>query len=190
MKNYDGPSFYKKDHPKVTPIHKKREPEKNPKYNLPKSVRTRGEMHEEARGYMETPSTKKTAEPKPSFRRTHTPTSLTQLEGWRNTKKNHSLLAELEARLHKADDTYLLFEEYMDQPEPAPTPTNEKRPQPKPKPKAKNEAKAKRVQKAIKKKALKPSTGLHRSLSNIIAEDEEAMKQRNKNLNSLFTEDR
>src|SRR5699024_12313636 len=35
------------------------------------------------------------------------------LDGWKNNNKNHTLIAEVEKRLEKETNAYLLFEEYL-----------------------------------------------------------------------------
>ena len=47
--------------------------------------------------------------------------------------------------------------------------------------------KAQHVQKKLNHALTKPNTGLHRSLSKIIAEDQEELKNRKTNLGSLFS---
>ena len=48
--------------------------------------------------------------------------------------------------------------------------------------------KAERVQEELNHNLLKPNTGLHRSLSKIIAEDQEALESGKNNLGSLFSD--
>lgn len=213
MKNYDGPSFYKKDHPKLKSIKKQKNRfEQAHKRSMPNQVRTREDLKKEAFDYMETPSIK----PKPenySFRSKEIPKSLQYLEGWQKTKKNHQLIEAIEARLEKEKSSYLLFDGYLVEEELAENPAESEK-----KEFAKEERPAKEDQKAAAKQkirsketkqtatpaqkkaeqvkekltstAAKPTSGLHRSLSKIIAEDQEAMQNGKNNLNSLFSEDR
>lgn len=220
MKNYDGPSFYKKDHPKLKSIKKQKNRfEQAHKRSMPNQVRTREDLKNEAFDYMETPSIK----PKPekySFRSKEIPKSLQYLEGWQKTKKNHQLIEAIEARLEKEKSSYLLFDGYLEEEESAENIAEEaeKPAESEKKEFAKEERPAKEDQKAAAKQkirsketkqtatpaqkkaeqvkekltstAAKPTSGLHRSLSKIIAEDQEAMQNGKNNLNSLFSEDR
>jgi len=217
MKNYDGPSFYKKDHPKLKPIKRQKNRfEQAHKRNMPDQVRTREDLKKEAFDYMETPSIK----PKPenySFRSKEIPKSLQYLEGWQKMKKNYQLIEAIEARLEKEKSSYLLFDGYLaeeestentaegseKQAEPIkkePVQEERSRKDAVPKQKRRSEAtkqtstnaqkKAEQVKEKLTATAAKPTSGLHRSLSKIIAEDQEAMQNGKNNLNSLFSEDR
>ena len=110
MMNYDGPSLYKNDHPKVEPLGKKpkKKETKHSKYSLPNQVRTREDIQNEAHEYMETPSRMPHR-----FRSTKIPTSLQPLTDWEQTKRNHKLIQEIRDRLQKDPADYLLFEEYL-----------------------------------------------------------------------------
>lgn len=176
MGKYDGPSFYKKDHPKVKPMKKDRFRNEY-KQTMPKNVRTRDERHNEARNYMETPSSKATSQ-KYGFRRKYIPTSLQNLEGWQQTKKNDELITAIEKRLAKEKDSYLLFADAMK--EPLQPPKAEKT----------KTKKQKKHHRSKVKRQTKVNAGLHRTLSKIIAEDDAAIKNGKNNLDSLFSEDK
>lgn len=215
MVNYDGPSFYKQDHPKVEPIKNKKKKASQSKYSLPKEVRTREDMQQDAHDYMETPS--KTTK---RFRSPKFPASVQYLTDFEKSKKNHALIKEIAARLHKEEADYLLFDEYLaddsvdeesfvddfveykeysveellqkanQKSEPKPKPKSKPKPKPKSKPKPKTKSNAALLQEKMASGMHKPSSGLHRSLSKIIAEDQEALKNVKNHLGSLFSEDR
>lgn len=150
------------------------------------------------------------------FRSKYIPKSLQNLEGWKTNDRNHTLIAEIKNRLVKETNTYLLFEEYLapevatalkaEEPEklsmndePAqieqPTKTSEQTQQPETKVDEKlsfderTKEKAERVQEELNHNLVKPNTGLHRSLSKIIAEDQEALKNGRNHLGSLFSDE-
>lgn len=211
MSKYDGPSYFKNDHPKIESIQGKPKEKKLPKYELPDSVRTREELQKEADRYMETPSYMNRR-----FRSTQVPKSLSNLDGWKQKRRNDDLIEKIRQRLAKEDSDYLLFEEFLkEEVEPSETETvTEPIPEPfenpsnsvnlvredlaklnfNKKPAAINQEKAKKssrkkVVRSTKKNVpekLKPTTGLSRSLSNIIADDKKAMEHWNSNLDSLF----
>ena len=232
MSKYDGPSYFKKNHPKIKPLKEKKEDPKKEswvdqdsyfkndyKETMPKRVQTRTDLQEEAAEYMQTPSTpfkssvpprqmtKKANEQTNRFRSKQIPKSLQHLEGWGTHSANQSRLEEVRKRLVKEKDTYLLFEDRL-----APEVTqaledvapqkkqasrnNRKNPQQKKTQKAetkninpRTQEKAERVQEELNHNLLKPNTGLHRSLSKIIAEDQEALESGKNNLGSLFSDE-
>lgn len=220
MKNYDGPSFYKKDHPKLKPIKKQENRfEQAHKRSMPDQVRTREDLKKEAFDYMETPSIKPKPENYP-FRSKEIPKSLQYLEGWQKTKKNQQLIDAIEARLAKEKTSYLLFDGHLAEGEPTENEaleadkqaksvengaakedrvkavkkadTKQKRHGREAKQTATPESaqkKAEQVKEKLTSTAAKPTSGLHRSLSKIIADDQEAMQNGKNNLNSLFSED-
>lgn len=204
MSNYDGPSYFKNNHPKIEPIQaeKKSEPEKQPKYALPKNVRTRDHLKKEAREYMKTPSTTVSNDPPPErfpFKNKHIPKSLQKLGGWSQQNPDRTLLSEIQARLDKDKQTYLLFEDRLSDEmrktlEAMESEDLEANTEPaeivkkaETAPVDEIKEKVARIQKATTKNFMKPNTGLHRSLSNIM--DEEQRGIRNSKLNSLFTEE-
>lgn len=170
MGKYDGPSFYKKDHPKVKPIKKKTCDQKY-KESMPKSVRTRADIKKNATEYMETPSGHASVRKK-TFRRQHIPASLQHLEGWQRTKRNDQLVIKIKERLAKTEDSYLLFADHMIEKE-----------EPEPKKETSKQWSEKTVSQT------KANAGLHRSLSNIIEEDQEAVLNGKNKLDSLFYKD-
>lgn len=240
MSKYDGPSYFKKNNPKISPLNKKKKDTKKDswvdqdsyfkndyKQSMPKRVPTRTDLQEEAAEYMQTPSTsynssvpprqmtKKANDQSNRFRSKHIPKSLQHLKGWATNPTDQSLLEEVRKRLTKEKDSYLLFEERL-----APeikqaydrrassqslvqeTLENKKTLKNK---KVSNQKidskmtkpvkldphtqeKAERVQEELNHNPLKPNTGLHRSLSKIIAEDQEALESGKNNLGSLFSD--
>lgn len=150
-----------------------------------------------------------------TFRSKYIPKSLQNLDGWKTNSDNHTLIAEVKKRLEKETDTYLLFEEYLapevvatlkiedskkpSMNEPAqieqPVKSNAKINQAKNKVEEKQsfdkqaKEKAERVQEELNNNLVRPNTGLHRSLSKIIAEDQEALKNRSNHLGSLFSDE-
>lgn len=146
------------------------------------------------------------------FQKKHVPASLQKLDGWKSRVRNVELLDTLEERLQKDEDSYLLFADNLADE------VKEEEKKPKPKQKQKNqseqnkktkrailypknseaelkeklaptpEEKAERVQEDIKKDIRKSPSGLNRSLSRIIAEDQEAIENGKNNLGSLFSE--
>ena len=239
MSKYDGPSYFKKNHPKIKSLKEKEENaqkshwtkqdsyfKNDHKKTMPKHVQTRTDLQEEAAEYMQTPSTpfkssvpprqmtKKANETKSRFRSKQIPKSLQHLEGWKTNSANPGRLQEVRKRLAKDKASYLLFEGYLapvveqklkeelDQPlEKVASPKkktlrskeifNSPKDSPKdetPKVNPHTQEKAERVQEELNHNLLKPNTGLHRSLSKIIAEDQEAMESGKNNLGSLFSE--
>jgi hypothetical protein len=170
MGKYDGPSFYKKDYPKVKPL-KKNQFDNDYKKSMPQTVRTRDTIKQDAKAYMETPSERKAVKKK-TFRRQYIPASLQNLEGWQRTKKNDRLVAKIEKRLKKTEGSYLLFADQLKEKE-------------KPKVQKKRPHKTHKI-----KHQTKANAGLHRTLSKIIAEDQEAIENGKNNLDSLFSEDK
>lgn len=244
MPNYDGPSFYRRNHPEIKPYnnYSPAKEEKSAKQKaswpdranqfkntheelLPKNVRIRADLQREAMDYMNTPPAasdhagdhftqrKSTQSQIPQrrsyFKNKYIPQSLQQLDGWKKTGYNYELIYEIEKRLEKQPDSYLLFEEFIADelkdrfkveeskaalnPQPETTAPKEELSD---KPKTRNhqrvidsktKKKVKRVQAELKSNLSRPNTGLHRSLSNIMAEDQKALDNMKKNLGSLFT---
>lgn len=106
MGHYDGPSIYKKEQSQTKPINVKRQARRLPKYELPKTVRTRDNLQKEAQNYMKTPSSVNRR-----FRSTKIPNSLQHLEGWKQNRHNHQLIQAIRERLMVDSSEYLLFEE-------------------------------------------------------------------------------
>lgn len=192
MVNYDGPSYFRKNHPKVKSIKddRTRETEQKASYELPNNVRTRKSMHEEARHYMQTPSQATTNDPPPErfpFKRTHTPTSLQKLDGWANQQKANPLYIEIEQRLKKEDTTYLLFEEHLS--DEMKQKLEKKKPEPRHTPIV-AEDHVTLVREGLKTDFLKKNTGLHRSLSKIMDDEQKTIRKNQKSLNKLFDQDK
>lgn len=198
MNKYDGPSFFRKDHPKVEPIQAKKEVKpKQPKYELPKNIRTQDDLKAEALQHMEhrkTPSPFIPNDPPPErypFKNKYIPKSLQNLEGWQTDQIDTGLYATIQARLKKQADSYLLFEEHLsdemktkvdiisDQPRNTQTVAR---------PDTISE-KVAEIQVETAKQVMKPSTGLHRSLSNIMAEEQRGIQKSRDKLSSLFNEE-
>lgn len=204
MSKYDGPSFFRQDNPKVEPIQKKKQAApKQPKYELPKNVRTRNDLKDEAHQHMKTrktPSTSIPHDPPPErfpFKNKHIPTSLQKRNGSQQPNTNIGLYAVIQARLEKTEASYLLFEEHLSgemktklavgEEVPRDTqPVEKKRVQEEPI----VEEKVAEIKKEATKTVLKPGTGLHRSLSNIMAEEQKGIRKSKHKLNSLFTEEK
>lgn len=204
MSKYDGPSFFRKDNPKVKPIQTEKQPEqKQPKYKLPKNVRTHNDLKDEARQHMQarkTPSTSIPHDPPPErfpFKNKHIPASLQNRAGWQQQNTNTGLYAEIQSRLEKTETSYLLFEKHLSgemktklavvEEVPRDTHTVEKkRVQEQPV----VQEKVAEIKKEVTKTVLKPGTGLHRSLSNIMAEEQKGIRKSKHKLNSLFTEEK
>lgn len=199
--NYDGPSFYKKDHKKI----KSDKQEKNgfsrsERHQLPKK-QTRQEVMNEAKEYMTTPPNylKEKTEDFPvetnkkdiHFKRKYIPKSLQKLDGWKRREWKQDLLLKLEERLSKESDDYLLFtnDSQINENEDKQQNNLANNQLGKQKAKKNNNAQKKiaSAHREFKKDLTKPTTGLHRSLSNIISEDEAALKSGKNNLESLFT---
>lgn len=212
MTKYDGPSYFRKNHPKIKAIkgNKRQETEQKPNYELPNSVQTRKNIQEEARHYMKTPSQSITNDPPPErfpFKPRYTPTSLQKLEGWANQHQANPLFIEIEQRLKKEPESYLLFEEhlsdemkqFLDKTESelrgsqrvdegkASADRDEMQTDSGYKSRVVEE-KAALVQEELKKNLLKPSTGLHRSLSNIMDDEKRTILKNKNSLNKLFNE--
>ncbi len=138
MGNYDGPSFYKKgladDQPQMRPFRGSTKDQRVPKYRLPASVRTREDLQNEAHEVMETPSSLNRR-----FRSTKLPNSLQHLDGWKQSRRNHGLIAEIKERLTIDASDYLLFGEFMKK-VPKNVPKLELQLEPEPEPEAKKPA--------------------------------------------------
>lgn len=202
MSKYDGPSFFRQDNAKVKPVYKKKQAaSKQSNYELPKNVRTRNDLKDEAREHMKTrktPSTSIPHDPPPErfpFKNKHIPTSLQQRNGWQQQNTNTGLYTAIQARLEKTQDSYLLFEEHLSgemktkvavEEVPRDTHTVEKK-QVLDVPVV--QEKVAEIKKNVTKTLLKPGAGLHRSLSNIMAEEQLGIQKSKQKLNSLFTEE-
>ena len=194
--NYDGPSYYKKNDQEIK---LDKEEKKNRKVtSKPNTVFKRKrptEIKRQADDHLTPPPsqlTRKTIESprrvqrnEHFFRRRKIPPSLQNLNGWKKTEWNQNLLAELENRLLKEEEEYLLFapeieeEEKKEVKETSVSSSNDVK-------NGKSQEKINKVQTKMKEDLNKPATGLHRSLSKIIAEDQEALKNGKNNLDSLF----
>ncbi len=194
--NYDGPSYYKKNEQKSI-LHKEEKinGQVASKYNTVFKRNRRTEIEREAETHLTPPPSKlarKTIEsPKRVERNEHffrskkIPASLQNLNGWKKTKWNQNLLAELEKRLLKEEEEYLLFAPEIDKKKKKEV-KNKSIPSSNEEKNMKSQEKISKVQTKMKKDLNKPATGLHRSLSKIIAEDQAALKNGKNNLDSLF----
>ncbi|MDN6196026.1 MAG: hypothetical protein L0I93_06015, partial [Atopostipes suicloacalis] len=155
--NYDGPSFYKN-----------------------KKVKSHREIEKEAKDFMTTPpklpkkkgkqSDKQAKEKRTYFRNRHIPDSLQHLGGWKREEMKKDLFSSLEKRLKKSEKDFLLFESHLELEE-MDEESNQGDKEFIPK-----KDKLKKAHQNFKKNVIKPNkptSGLHRSLSKIIAEDEQ-----------------
>lgn len=184
MANYDGPSYFKKDHPKVKKMKKSEET----KYSLPKTIRTPKNMQEEARHYMKTPSKHITSDPPPErypFKPTQTPASLQKLDGWDKQNIDVELYTEVYGRLQKDTDTYLLFADHLS--DEMKKKVEEKKEVPRQTPIVKEEN-ITLMREGMAESLLKTSSGLHRSLSNIIADEQKTIHKNRDGLEKLFNQ--
>lgn len=230
MSKYDGPSYFKRKHPKIKSINgSKEEAKENKKRSwadqdnyfkttyedtIPDSFQKRTTIQQKAVDYMQAPaaqssnkereikkqesiSKKSSYETPYRFRNKYIPSSLQHLDGWKNSNRNHTLIADIEKRLAKETHSYLLFEEFLapEIKEALDTNENKKQRTNKKDDKRQNKnydqqimKKAERVKENLESSIAKPSTGLHRSLSGIIAEDQEFLNNRKNNLKSLFSD--
>ena len=215
MSKYDGPSFLRKDHSTIQPIKREKQAEeKQAKYKLPKNVRTQNDLKDEARQQMlnrKTPSHALPNDPPPErfpFKNKHIPTSLQNREGWQPQNTNTGLYAVIQSRLEKTEDSYLLFEEHLsgemktkfeenpldespveEQPmdeQPVEEQPVEEKPVLQEQPIVQEKVAA--IKKATKKNMLNPGAGLHRSLSNIMAEEQRGIQKSQHKLNHLFND--
>jgi len=211
MSKYDGPSFYKKNHSKIEDLNKKQDESQsdhkfkdNYRQSLPSNVRTRDEIKENALDYMETPSRTNEATNKTNsdnrFQSKKIPASLQKLDGWRQTSKDQEVVSEIEERLQKEADSYLLFADETEAVEKTEKTQKKRKRQKEKRSVFKNERiqadidpetkkKVKRVHEKTSSDLSKPTAGLHRSLSNIMDDDQKALKNGKDNLNSLFNDD-
>lgn len=211
MSNYDGPSLYKKQHPKIQAIRQNEQYENKYKKTMPKRIQTRKDIEEDVVDYMKLPIeekkpgvdeaaskrkeslTQKIEEEKQRmannrFRHKHIPPSLQTLDGWRKPTVNVKLLERLRERLAKDADSYILFATAEDAKQ-EPKPPQNKKTEVKDS-SLKDRKNVKRVQEKMSTKLLKPASGLHRSLSGIMAEDQQDYKNGRRHLDSLFSEDK
>lgn len=231
MSKYDGPSYFKKSHPKIKSMKDtKEDSNENKKVSwadqddyfqtpyeetIPDSFQKRTAIQQKAVDYMQAPaaqSSNKADEIKKDestsgeffyerpyrFRNKYIPASLQHLDGWKNNNKNHTLIAEVEKRLEKETNAYLLFEEYLAPEIKEVLEASEQLKQQAPKKEFKKKKsknydlqtmkKVERVKEDLKSSIPKSNTGLHRSLSGIIAEDQEFLNNRKSKLDSLFSD--
>lgn len=215
MSKYDGPSFLRKDHSAIQPIKREKQAEeKQAKYKLPGNVRTQNDLKDEARQQMlnrKTPSHALPNDPPPErfpFKNKHIPTSLQNREGWQPQNTNTGLYGVIQSRLEKTEDSYLLFEEHLsgemktkfeEQPveeqsveeqdvevQSVEEKSGEEHPVLKEQPVVQEKVAA--IKKATRKNMLNPGAGLHRSLSNIMAEEQRGIQKSQHKLNHLFNE--
>jgi hypothetical protein len=231
MSSYDGPSFYKKNHPRVKSIRQKPQPQKKEKVSwpdkknryeseykkkLPDRVQTRGDLKAEAIDHMKMPTdsaaktkdnpikrkqpiNKKIDEERRRlaqnrFRSKAIPPSLQHLDGWKKGIPNPQLMAVMRERLAKDKDSYILLAKDVDASERELEAEKEAAQKSQTSAGAtkndfseKDQEKAERVKKEIKAPLAKPGSGLHRSLSKIMAEEREILENGRTNLGSLFS---
>ena len=188
MNKYDGPRFFRKDNPNIQPIQNEKQAEpKQPKYELPKNVRTQNYLKDEARQHMQTrktPSHSLPNDPPPErfpFKNKHIPTSLQNREGWQPQQTNNGLYGVIQSRLEKAEGSYLLFEEHLSDEMKNKIAVEEVAPV--------VQEKVAAIKKGTTRNVLNPGAGLHRSLSNIMAEEQRGIQKSKHKLNSLFTDE-
>lgn len=204
MTGYDGPSIFKRN-TSDTPSgnkdqsSKQRQGFENPhRKNLPKGVQTRTDIQKEAQTYMQTSPTQHIEQRKTArFRNKYIPPSLQQNNIDEIKHKNEWLYEELTKRLAKDASTYLLFEEKgaeMKQVTPPAEKIQVSKKKPVPVNKTKNKKskleKIQKIEKTMRAQKQKPTTGLQRSLSNILEEEQAVLKNKEGHLNSLFTEEK
>ena len=147
------------------------------------------------------------------FKNKHIPTSLQNREGWQPQNTNTGLYAVIQSRLEKTEDSYLLFEEHLSgeiktkfEEQPVEDPLVEELPVEKQSVEEKSveeqsldekpvlqeqpvvQEKVAAIKKATRKNMLNPGAGLHRSLSNIMAEEQRGIQKSQHKLNHLFNE--
>lgn len=188
MNKYDGPSFFRKDNPNIQPIKNEKQAEpQQPKYELPKNVRTQNDLKDEARQHMtnrKTPSYSLANDPPPErfpFKNKHIPTSLQNRDGWQPQHTNNGLYGVIQSRLEKAEGSYLLFEEHLSGEMKNKIAVEEVAPV--------VQEKVATIKKEVTRNVLNPGAGLHRSLSNIMAEEQRGIQKSKHKLNSLFTDE-
>ena len=142
------------------------------------------------------------------FKNKHIPTSLQNREGWQPQNTNTGLYGVIQSRLEKTEDSYLLFEEHLsgemktkfeEQPveeqsveeqdvevQSVEEKSGEEHPVLKEQPVVQEKVAA--IKKATRKNMLNPGAGLHRSLSNIMAEEQRGIQKSQHKLNHLFNE--
>ena len=148
------------------------------------------------------------------FKNKHIPTSLQNREGWQPQNTNTGLYAVIQSRLEKTESSYLLFEEHLsgemktkfeEQPVEEQSveeqdvevqSVEEKSVEEQPVVQEKSvvqeqpvvQEKVAAIKKATRKNMLNPGAGLHRSLSNIMAEEQRGIQKSQHKLNHLFNE--
>lgn len=147
------------------------------------------------------------------FKNKHIPTSLQNREGWQPQNTNTGLYAVIQSRLEKTEDSYLLFEEHLsgemktkfeEQPvekqsveeqdvevqsveeKSVEEQSLDEKPVLQEQPVVQEKVAA--IKKATRKNMLNPGAGLHRSLSNIMAEEQRGIQKSQHKLNHLFNE--
>lgn len=191
--NYDGPSYYKQKK-----IKRSTKDSAHPDQLSNKQVQAKseyGNYQVPPPNYLEKQDFKNKESNQIKsryFRNKYIPQSLQNLEGWKKTEKNQKLLFELENRLVKTDEDYLLFSFDTDEDIKQKNVNNDSKKLSTQQTDVKQtkrtkEATIAEAHEQLKKELQKPARGLHRSLSKIMAEDEEAMKKGKNNLGSLFT---
>ncbi len=178
--NYDGPSFYKGSQ---TNDHDENSPEmETPLERLKKEQKKRKQLKDEFKRNQQKKN--ETRSENYYFRSTQIPKSLQSRDGWKKETWDQGLIDQLQKRLKKEPEDYLLLSDNLAEEELEEKPTENKV-----ETSAETSAEAMRikqmvaeientldtaalVQKEMKPDFTKPNTGLHRTLSNIIAEDQ------------------
>lgn len=178
--NYDGPSFYKKKESKE----QENQAIETPLDRLKKDQSRREQLSRKIAGKQKS---KKTTVGNHYFRSTQLPKSLQSRDGWKEERWDQEVMNKLQKRLEKEPEDFLLFADHLvEEVEDETTESNKKKIE-------ETSAEAMQikkmveeientldtaalVQKEIKPDFKKPNTGLHRTLSNIIAEDKDGFK--------------
>lgn len=163
--NYDGPSFYKK------------------RKSTPDSAEYKKDTQQANASLTDRKEMGKNSGERSShrfFRSKQIPRSLQTLEGWEKAKRNEPKIQEVAARLQKKREDYLIFADYSEE---------ETAEEQKSKKETPEKEKVAFIQKKVKSDRTKPSSGLHRTLSKIIDDDAQVLKNGKHNLESLFSDE-
>lgn len=194
--NYDGPSFYKKSD--LNDQGEKSQEIKTPLNRLKKEQERRNQLNEK---FIRNQKQRKEIHPENYyFRSTQIPKSLQSRDGWKKEMWEEDLVIALQKRLKKEQEDYLLFSDHLF--EEVITEEIEKSNGNKSEDTSDEAMRIKKmvaeiestldtaalVQHEMKPDLTKPNTGLHRTLSNIIAEDKNGFENGKNNLGSLFSD--
>ena len=179
--NYDGPSFYKKKESKV----QENKVIGTPLDRLKKDQNRRDQLSQKI---ADKQKSRKTPVENHYFRSTQIPKSLQNRDGWKEETWNQELIMELQKRLKKEPEDFLLFADHLVEEVEVETIESSKKKKDETSVEAMRIKKmvaeientldtAALVQKEIKPNLKKPNTGLHRTLSNIITDDKTRSKK-------------